>query len=254
MEQAEAALGSGVRVAERESAELARLRERLETADQALREARAKSRAQVEEYKSENATLRRKLGESRTSERQARETAEEALSLAEEARSRTAALERSRTRRSAGCVRGSSSSRPSRPTGAARSAVPRAPTATRPPCGPGCCSTPSSRPRPGCGASWGCPPVSGAPADRVEAGLAEPVDDARTPGVSAVLGPGSASVLEQLLALPRVPAARRRLQRQQERLGAARRSRRSASGCSARWRRSWPAPVPRRPSSSTRRT
>ena len=84
---------SGARAAEREPAELARLRERLEAAEQSLREARAKARAQVEEYKAENATLRRKLGESRSSERQARETAEEALQLAQEARARAATLE-----------------------------------------------------------------------------------------------------------------------------------------------------------------
>ena len=47
------------------------------------------------------------------------------------------------------------------------------------------------------------PAVAGSPADRVEAGLAEPTDDARTPGAAGVLGPGSASLLEQLLTMPR---------------------------------------------------
>jgi len=38
---------------------------------------------------------------------------------------------------------------------------------------------------------------------RLEAELSEPVDDARTPGASGVLGPGSAGILEQLLTMPR---------------------------------------------------
>src|SRR5205085_2351779 len=79
--------------AEREEAELERLRRRLDDAEAAVREARAKARTQVEGFKSDNATLRRKLGEARTAERSARETAEEALRLAEEARTRAAALE-----------------------------------------------------------------------------------------------------------------------------------------------------------------
>jgi predicted RNA-binding protein with PIN domain len=83
----------GAREPDREEAELARLRERVEASEQTVREARAKARSQVDEYKVENATLRRKLGESRSAERQARETAEEALRLAEEARTRAAALE-----------------------------------------------------------------------------------------------------------------------------------------------------------------
>ena len=49
----------------------------------------------------------------------------------------------------------------------------------------------------------GLSPVAGAPADRLEAELSEPVDDARTPGASGVLGPGSVSILEQLLTMPR---------------------------------------------------
>ena len=62
VERVEVSLGAGARAAEREPTELARLRERIGAADQSLREARAKARAQVEEYKAENATLRRKLG------------------------------------------------------------------------------------------------------------------------------------------------------------------------------------------------
>jgi predicted RNA-binding protein with PIN domain len=47
------------------------------------------------------------------------------------------------------------------------------------------------------------PAVPGSPGDRVEAELAEPVDESRAPGSAGVLGPGSAAVLEQLLTMPR---------------------------------------------------
>src|SRR3954470_12459624 len=54
--------------AHREAEETERLRSRLADAEQALRDQRARQRAQVEEYKAENSTLRRKLGESRAAE------------------------------------------------------------------------------------------------------------------------------------------------------------------------------------------
>ena len=177
-------------MAERETAELARLRDRLEAAEQALREARAKARAQVEEYKAENATLRRKLGESRSSERQARETAEEALGLAEEARARAAALEsvqdkelrRLRARveqleaeQAAQRREERRTSRADRDEATVRArllldAVIEAASGLR--------------------RELALPAVAGAPADRVEAGLAEPADDARTPGVVGRARPG----------------------------------------------------------------
>jgi len=203
VEQVEAALGSGARAAEREPTELARLRERLEAADQSLREARAKARAQVEEYKTENATLRRKLGESRSSERQARETAEEALQLAQEARARAATLESAQDKevrqlrarveqleaeQAAQRREDRRTSRADRDEATIRSrllldAVIEAASGLR--------------------RELGLSPVAGAPADRLEAELSEPVDDARTPGASGVLGPGSVSILEQLLTMPR---------------------------------------------------
>ena len=78
-------------VAGREAAELTRLREKLADAEQAVRDLRARNRAQVDEYKTENASLRRKLGESRASERTARAALEEQQQELEEARSLAAA-------------------------------------------------------------------------------------------------------------------------------------------------------------------
>ena len=67
------------------SAEVERLARRLADAEQALRDVRARHREQVEEYKTENASLRRKLGESRAAHRAEREQAEEAVRQAQEA-------------------------------------------------------------------------------------------------------------------------------------------------------------------------
>ncbi len=78
-------------VADREAAELARLRDKLADAEQAVRDLRARNRTQVGEYKTENASLRRKLGESRAAEREARTALEEQQQAVEEARSMAAA-------------------------------------------------------------------------------------------------------------------------------------------------------------------
>jgi predicted RNA-binding protein with PIN domain len=201
--QAEPAAGPGGREGERAVAELARLRERVEAAEQVLRDARAKARAQVEEYKAENAALRRKLGESRSTERRARETAEEALRLAEEAQARAASLEsaqdkelrklRARVEQLEGDQAAQRrderrTSRADRDEATVRArllldAVIEAAGGLR--------------------RELALPALPGAPADRVEAELAEPTDDARAPGSAGVLGHGSATVLEQLLTLPR---------------------------------------------------
>jgi predicted RNA-binding protein with PIN domain len=71
---------------EREAAEVTRLRDKLAEAEQAVRDLRARNRAQVDEYKAENASLRRKLGESRAAERAARAALEEQQRAVEEAR------------------------------------------------------------------------------------------------------------------------------------------------------------------------
>ena len=71
---------------EREAAEVTRLRDKLAEAEQAVRDLRARNRAQVDEYKAENASLRRKLGESRAAARAARTALEEQQRAVEEAR------------------------------------------------------------------------------------------------------------------------------------------------------------------------
>ena len=77
--------------AERDAAELARLRDKLADAEQALRDLRIRSRTQAEEYKTENASLRRKLGESRAAERAARDEAAEQEKAVEEVRAQASA-------------------------------------------------------------------------------------------------------------------------------------------------------------------
>ena len=89
--RAPSALHERPETAERDAAELARLRDKLADAEQALRDLRARNRAQVEEYKTENASLRRKLGESRAAERAARDAAAEQERLVEEVRAEAAA-------------------------------------------------------------------------------------------------------------------------------------------------------------------
>ena len=96
------------------------------------------------------------------------------------------------------------------------------------------------------------PAVPGAPGDRVEAALAEPVDESRTPTAAGALGPASPALLEQLPRHAARPADRRRLQRQQERLGVVLAGGAADSGCSEGWRPWWPAPAPRPRWSSTR--
>ena len=66
----------------------ARLTERVEQAEQALREVRASHRAQLDEQKSENATLRRRLGETRAAERAVREELEQARAEVADAQAR----------------------------------------------------------------------------------------------------------------------------------------------------------------------
>jgi predicted RNA-binding protein with PIN domain len=192
--------GSG---GERDRAELERLRSRVADAEQAAKDARSKARGQVEGLKTENATLRRKLGEARTAERRARETAEEALRLAEEARGRAAGLEAGQdkeVRRLRGRVEQLEAELAALRQGERRTARADRDEAT-------------VRARllldavidaaAGLRRELALPAVPGAPGDRVEAELGEASGDVRTPGSSGILGPGSPAVLEQLLTLPR---------------------------------------------------
>ena len=187
---------------DRGEAELDRMRAKVAEAEQAAKDARAKVRGQLDELKSDNATLRRKLGEVRTAERQARETAEEALRLAEEARSRAAGLEAGQdkeVRRLRARVEQLEAELVALRQGERRTARADRDEAT-------------VRARllldavidaaAGLRRELALPSIPGAPGDRLEAELGGPGDDPRAQG-GAVLGPGTPAVLEQLLTLPR---------------------------------------------------
>jgi predicted RNA-binding protein with PIN domain len=75
----------GPTTGDREDSRVARLQAKLDEAEQAVRELRAQHRVQVDEYKSENTSLRRKLGESRAAERAARAATEERSTELEQA-------------------------------------------------------------------------------------------------------------------------------------------------------------------------
>lgn len=82
--------------------EVERLRQRLADAEQSVRELKAAHRAQIDELKGENTSLRRKLGDTRAAERDARAAAEEAAaaraSAESDAEERCAALEKDNRR------------------------------------------------------------------------------------------------------------------------------------------------------------
>jgi hypothetical protein len=212
--------------------DLERLRRKVAAAEQAAREARAKARAQVEEYKQENATLRHKLGEARSAERGARASAEESAQAADAARARTEALEaaqdkevrrlRDRVDRLEGeQVARRRTSREEKDDATLRArllldTVIDAATGLR--------------------RELGLRAVPGAPADRVEAGLAEA--EAARPCSSrswACHAPGSSSTATTSASWP----------------GRSCRWSSSANGCCVTWPPSSPAPAPRRPWSST---
>ncbi len=185
---------------DRDDAELERMRARLADAEQAAKDARAKARAQLDDLKSDNATLRRKLGEVRTAERQARETAEEALRLADEARARAAGLEAGQDkelRRLRARAEQLEAELAAQRQGERRTARADRDEAT-------------VRAKllldvvidaaAGLRRELALPSVSGAPADRVEASW---LDRRRCAAGTGLRGRESPSVLEQLLTLPR---------------------------------------------------
>jgi predicted RNA-binding protein with PIN domain len=186
-------------VASRGDAELERLAQRLADAEQALRDARARHREQVEEYKSENASLRRKLGESRAAHRKDRERAEEVVREAQEARGvaeTLAAGQEKELRKLRGQVAQWEARAEAQATAGRRAARSERDEATL-------------RARmlldtvidaaSGLRRELALPPVDGAPADRLESGLAEAGQD----GARASVGPSSPALLERFLALPR---------------------------------------------------
>ena len=176
--------------------EVERLRARLADAEQAVRDLRATHRAQVEEYKTENASLRRKLGDTRAAEREARAAADQAArarqAAEEEAAERCAALEKD-NRRLRGQVerfetelaRGRRDARSERDDATLRARV--------------LLETVIDAAA-GLRRELALPPVAGAPGDRVEADVA--AAGSRDPSSAGALGVASAVLLEQYLAMP----------------------------------------------------
>ena len=184
-------------VVEREAAEVERLRERIARADQAVRELKAQHRAQLDEYKAENTSLRRKLGESRAAERATRAALEETTRSDDEARSSLAAqvsaqdkeLRRVRAQVAqleAGAAVARRATRADRDDATVRARL---------------LLDTVLEAAAGLRRELALPAVTGAPADRVEADLHD--DEGRSAGPSAGRGPGSPALLEQYLTMPR---------------------------------------------------
>ncbi|MDI6908953.1 NYN domain-containing protein [Nocardioides sp.] len=177
--------------------ELERLRGRLADAEQTVRDLRAAHRSQVDEYKTENAALRRKLGDARAAEREARATADEAVRAQQAAEAETsercAALEKDNRRLrgqverlEAEAARDRRDARSDRDDATLRArllldTVVDAAAGLR--------------------RELALPPVAGAPGDRVEADVA--AAGTREPSAAGALGTSSAALLEQYLAMPR---------------------------------------------------
>lgn len=173
-----------------------RLRRRLADAEQAVRDLKALHRARLEEYKSENAALRRKLGESRAAERAARAAleerdraeADEHSRAAERASAQDKELRRLRAQVAQGEADASSARRATRSerdetTVRARVLLDTVVDAAA-----------------GLRRELGLPAVTGNPGDRVEAGLA---DDAGRDPAAPGARPITPALLEQYLAMPR---------------------------------------------------
>ena len=169
---------------DRAAREAERLRTRLADAEQAVRDLRAAHKAQLDEVKADNAALRRKLGDTRVAEKEARAAADESAAAERAAVERSAALERENRRLRSQLERleeelreGRRDARSERDEATLRArilleTVIDAATGLR--------------------RELALPQVSGAPADRVEADVAEAGQ--RVPAQAA---------LEQYLAMPR---------------------------------------------------
>ena len=179
------------------SAEVHRWREKAQAADDALREARTRHRADLADLKADNATLRRKLGEARSALKDAVAAAEDAGRSAEEAHRHAEAAATAQDRElrqlraqverlEADAQAGRRTARADRDDATIRArllleTVIDAASGLR--------------------RELGLPAVAGNPADRVEAGL-EP-EGSRPTSAAGSLGPSSPALLEQLLAMPR---------------------------------------------------
>ena len=165
------------------SDETERLRARLADAELAVRDLKALQRARVEEYKSENAALRRKLGESRAAERTAREALEQRDRADVEERTRAAERAAAQAEADAAAARRTTRSGRDEATVRARVLLDTVLEAAA-----------------GLRRELALPAVSGNPADRVEAGLA---DDAGRDAAGVAARPVTPALLEQLLSMPR---------------------------------------------------
>ena len=191
------------RIAERprpvdhDASALARLRDRLADAERALRDLRARHRGQLDELKTENASLRRKLGESRAAVRAAREEAERAALEAEAARAELGAtrenadkeLRRLRAqvdRLEEELASGRRTARSDRDDATLRARL---------------LLDTVIEAAAGLRRELALPAATGTPGDRVEAELAEA--GTRRPAPRARSGPTSPALLEQYLAMPR---------------------------------------------------
>jgi predicted RNA-binding protein with PIN domain len=164
--------------------EVERLRARLADAEQAVRELRTAHKAQLDEVKADNTALRRKLGDTRVAEKEARAAAEEAAAAGRAAGERTAALERENRRLRAQVERLEEDAREGRRD--ARTERDEATLRAR------ILLETVIDAAAGLRRELALPQVSGSPADRVEADVAEPGQ--RVP---------SQAGLEQYLAMPR---------------------------------------------------
>lgn len=186
-----------VRDEARNRQELDRARERAESLEQSLRDARAEHRTRLEEQKAENTLLRRRLGEARATARATAAELADALSARDDA---TGALEQATTRADAEVRR--LRAQVDQLTGELQAAR-RDSRSER--------DEASIRARllletlldaaTGLRRELALPPVSGLPADRVDARAAEP--GTATTSAAGALGPSSPALLEHLLALPR---------------------------------------------------
>jgi predicted RNA-binding protein with PIN domain len=179
-----------------EEARRERLQRKVDEAEQAVRELRAQNRAQVDELKSENATLRRKLGESRAAERAARAAADEVAGRADaelsDARAALAAQDKELRRLRARVAELESEATTERRT--ARSDRDEVTLRAR------LLLDTVIDAASGLRRELALPAVPGAPADRVERELADQAPGPRSPGQA---GADSPQALEQYLAMPR---------------------------------------------------
>lgn len=181
----------------RDTGERDRLQRRLDAAEKAVRDLRVEHKAALEELKAENSSLRRKLGEARSAHRSATAGSVEATEAAQEARVRaeaaTAAAEAETRRMRAqvdelqgllAAARRDVRSDKDEATIRARMLLDTLLEAGQ-----------------GLRRELALPPVSGAPADRVESALAEA--GTREPSAAGSLGRSSAALLEQYLSMPK---------------------------------------------------